>query len=184
MTLREPRALADYLGKPPGTTDPRALKMKTFLRRKINEAPDPKSVEPDGIEYLDSFLEDFIDEVLDKDDKLIVPQAHPGEDEELWLFWPSDDGGLKLAVELRSRRGSHWILVDGKGVRFGGGHLMIGDGWGSVRQALKSWRSEMQDRKTDALLQEMVGMAGPSTPGIYVADRDEPIENFRKVLKL
>ena len=173
MTEREPRILADYLGKPPGTTDPRALKMKEGLRRRINETPDPKSVELDGIEYLDGFLEDFIDEVLDKNDKLIVPQAHPGEDGELWLVWPSEDGGLKLAVDLRSRRGSHSILVNGKGVRLAGAHRMIDSGWNTVRQALKSWLQEMRNRKTDAMIQRMVGIVGPSTPGVLTITPDE-----------
>lgn len=173
MSAREPRILADYLGKPPGTTDPRALKMKEGLHSRINEAPDPKSVKPDGLEYLDGFLEDLIDEVLDSDETLIVPQAHPGEDGELWLVWPSDDGALKLAVELRSRRGSHSILVNGKGVRHVDSHLMIGSGWSTVRKALKSWRNEMRERKTNALLQRMVGMAGPSAPGVLSITPDE-----------
>ena len=182
MAAREPRTLSDYLGKPPGTTDPRALKMKEFLRSQISEAPDPQSVEPDGIEHLDSFLEEFLDEVIDMDDKVVVPRAYPGEDRELWLIWPSDDGGFKLAVELRSRRGSHSILVRGKGVRFGRGHLMIGSGWSTVRGSLKVWRRDMRERKADALLRQLAGMAGPSHPGIYVAGQDEVLD-FRQWLK-
>ena len=179
MAAREPRTLADYLGKPPGSTDHRALKMKEGLHLRINEVPDPKSVKPDGLEYLDDFLDEFLEEVLDKDDTLIVPQAHPGEDGELWLVWPSNDGALKLAVDLRSRRGSHSILVDGKGVRLAGSHRMIDSGWGTVRQALSSWRREMQERKTDAMLQSMLGMAGPLGPDVLVLTPEEARNAFR-----
>ena len=127
--------------------DPRVKDMAAGLQKQLDADPDDEEgVTPDGLEYLEEFLQDLTENILDRHN-MRCPLVQASDTGEIVLVWREPSDSLYVDVHLPSRQAEH-ILVDRHYNTESGRHSLKNEGWKTLGRKISAWKKSTGTRNS------------------------------------